>query len=363
MQIETIFKALADPTRLRIMRLLLAMELAVGELADVLAQSQPRVSRHIAILCDAGLAARRREGSWVFLHHMLSDMDGDSASESNVRCILARLLVEGENADPDFARICTSDRDHLDRIRATREQRASEYFSAIAEHWDHMRAMIAPEGIVEDALLDCLGTGRDSAASSQANKENVPRAPLGEVLDIGTGTGRIAELTAPFASHVTALDKSPEMLGLARVRLQSVPSEQLSLVQGNFSALPFKDASFDTILFHQVLHYAQAPEYALAEAGRVCRPGGRIAIVDLAAHNHEDLRRSHAHVRLGFDDSHIASMLRESGFALRTTRTLDGAELDVKIWAGRRSPTAAHNLPIHTRAAHHTPSVTTANSQ
>ena len=312
MAIETTMRALGDLTRLRIMRLIATMELAIGELAHALGQSQPRVSRHVAILCDAGLAERRREGSWVFLRQSLA------GGEQTVRAV-ARLLAAAEEEDAAFAHTCTEDRRHLAAIRETREKSAAEYFARHAGEWDRLRAILAPADAVERALVETLGS-----------------EPLGEVLDIGTGTGRIAELLEPAATRITGLDKSPEMLRLARARLQGLPAGRVELVQGDFSALPFAPGNFDTVVFHQVLHYATEPEYVLAEAARVCRAGGRIAIVDLAAHEREDLRRTHAHARLGFADEQMSAMLSRYGFEFDDGATVEGGELAVKVWTARR---------------------------
>ena len=314
MQIEAVTGALADPTRLRIMRLLGEMELAVGELAQVLGQSQPRVSRHVAILCDSGLAERRREGSWVFLRQAVS---ADSARP--LAGAVARLLAAAEEEDGEFAARCAEDRRHLAAIRSVREKGAADYFARHAGEWDRLRAMLSPAAKVEAALLKALG-----------------KQPLGRLLDIGTGTGRIAELLAPRADHVVALDRSPEMLRLARARLQQLPAERWELVQGDFAALPLERGSFDTVVFHQVLHYAHEPDYALHEAGRVCRPGGRIAIVDLAAHEREELRKRHAHVRLGFTDEQMLMSLTEAGFAPSLPVALPGKGLTTKIWIASR---------------------------
>lgn len=319
MSIETTIRALDDLTRLRIVRLLAAMELAVGELAHVLGQSQPRVSRHVAILADAGLVERRREGSWVFLRQ------SNGCGESTARAV-ARLLEVAEAEDSAFASACADDRRHLAAIRSARETNAAEYFARHAGEWDRLRALLAPADAVEDALLAALG-----------------EEPLGAVLDIGTGTGRIAELLEPSAEKVTGLDKSPEMLRLARARLQGIDPGRVELVQGDFGALPFADATFGTVVFHQVLHYASEPAFALAEAARVCRPGGRIAIVDLAAHDLEELRRDHAHVRLGFDNAQVATMLARHGFESEGTAMVDGGEVAVMVWTARRGePQVAH---------------------
>jgi len=307
-------RALADPTRLRIMRLLSAMELAVGELAQVLGQSQPRVSRHIGILCDAGLAERHREGSWVFLRSSVGRERGSTVGEA-----VARLLAAAEREDGDFAQACTEDRRQLAAIRAARETGAEAYFARHAEDWDELRKLHSADELVESRLKLALAD-----------------APLGEVLDIGTGTGRMAELFADGASRVVALDKSLDMLRVARAKLQNLDVGSVELVQGDFAALPFAAHSFDTVLLHQVLHFAQDPSAALAEAARVTRPGGRIAIVDFAAHGLEELRDRHAHVRLGFTDGAVDTLLTEAGYDPSPPIALDEGELVVKIWLGTR---------------------------
>ena len=322
MSILEALRALADPTRLRIMRLLASMELAVGELAQVLGQSQPRVSRHIKILCDAGLAERRREGGWVFLRAAVSD----AGAPDNLGTALARVLVNAEAADTAFGAQCAEDRQHLGVIRSAREASAADYFSRHAAEWDELRSLHIADGPVEAALGEMLS------------------GQIGRLLDVGTGTGRIAELFAARATRITALDKSPEMLRLARTRLQHLPAGHVTLVQGDFAQLPLADASFDTVLFHQVLHYAFAPQAVLAEAARVTAPGGRIVIVDFAPHEREELRTAHAHARLGFSDAQIAGLLTAAGFDPAGDRALPGHELIVKIWTGVRR-TALADFP------------------
>lgn len=317
MMIDEIFKALADPTRLRIARLLGTMELAVGELAQVLGQSQPRVSRHIGILCDAGLAERRREGSWVFLRQASA---GDNTDP--VIAAVQRLLATAELEMPDFAALCEADRRKLAAIRAARESAAEAYFARHAGEWDELRALHSPDGEVESVLREALAD-----------------APLGVMLDIGTGTGRMAELFAPDAERIVALDKNLEMLRVARAKLQHLPADRIELVQGDFGDLPFAAESFDTVLLHQVLHFAQEPAQALAEAARVIRPGGRIAIVDFASHSREELRTRHQHARLGFTDRQMTDLLKAAGFNAREPRALGDGELVVKVWiAVRRAP-------------------------
>ncbi|MEW4449076.1 metalloregulator ArsR/SmtB family transcription factor [Qipengyuania sp. JC766] len=314
MRIETIMRALADPTRLRIMRLLAAMELAVGELAQVLGQSQPRVSRHVGILCDAGLAQRHREGSWVFLRATIGRERGNATDEA-----IARLLAIAEQEDAEFREACDEDRRHLANIRSARESSAEAYFARHAEDWDELRKLHSPDPQVEESLAAAIG-----------------EESIGRMLDIGTGTGRMAEIFAEQADEVVALDKSLDMLRVARANLQNLPAGAVDLVQGDFSALPFPAGSFDTVLLHQVLHFAADPSVVLTEAARVTRGGGRIAIVDFAAHDREELRERFAHARLGFTDGAMRTLLSEAGYSPSSPIALEDGELVVKIWLGTR---------------------------
>lgn len=321
MDMTQLFKALADDSRLRIMLLLQVMELSVGELAAVLDQSQPRVSRHVRILAEAGLAERHKEGSWVFLRPALPRMTQAAAG------LLDAFLRRDEAVGPALAAQHAADRNQLDAIRAIREQRAADFFAQHAGQWDAIRSLHLPEADVESALADLIGD-----------------RPLGRLLDIGTGTGRMIELFAASAEHSTALDRSPEMLRLARAKLQHHAAGQVDLVQADFYSLPLADQGFDTILLHQVLHYAQNPQAVLDEAGRVAAPGARIAIVDFASHALEELRERDAHARLGFGDDQIAAMFDFAGFDLTQTRSLSGGALTVKIWLGRRHGEAPPTL-------------------
>jgi ArsR family transcriptional regulator len=261
----------------------------------------------------------------VFLHAAIGEN-----SAPPLGAAAARLLAVSEDDDPAFAARCAEDRRHLAAIRSARQASAEAYFARHAGDWDTLRSLHSADQPVEEALAAMLGAG-----------------PLGALLDVGTGTGRMAELFAPLASRVTGLDKSPEMLRAARARLDRLPSGAIDLVQGDFTSLPFIDSRFDTVLFHQVLHYAQEPEHVLAEAARVARPGGRIAIVDFAAHDREELRERHAHARLGFTDEQMLGFLADAGFASDDVRALPGQPLTVKIWTARKGadrPTSDDNL-------------------
>ncbi|WP_373487647.1 ArsR/SmtB family transcription factor [Blastomonas sp.] len=321
MDMALLFKALADDSRLRIMLLLQVMELSVGELAAVLDQSQPRVSRHVRILAEAGLAERHKEGSWVFLRPALSRRNDDAAK------LLDRFLRSDNALGAALQSQHLDDRRKLVAIREQREQRAADFFAGLASEWDAIRSLHLPEAEVEAALAEMINGGA-----------------LGRLLDIGTGTGRMIELFAASADHSVALDRSPEMLRLARAKLQHLDPRTVDLVQADFYALPLADASRDTILLHQVLHYAQNPEAVVAEAGRVAAPGARIAVVDFAPHGMEDLRERDAHARLGFSDEQIAAYFSATGFSLDQTRSLSGGALTVKIWIGVRAA-SPHVLP------------------
>jgi ubiquinone/menaquinone biosynthesis C-methylase UbiE len=312
-QISEIFRALSDDTRLRILLLLERMELSVGELAVILDQSQPRVSRHVRILAEAGLVVRRKEGSWVFLERFGTD--------GSVNTALARLLKpDNFNASPLEPQI-HDDLARLSMIAKQREESAAAYFAAHAEDWDSIRSLHVAESEVEKAILDLLG--RDRA--------------LGDLLDIGTGTGRMIELLGGQASAATAFDRSPDMLRLARARIAKTGGSQVRFIQGDFNALPIDGQSFDTIVLHQVLHYAHSPQQVIAEAGRVARRGARLLVVDFAPHEREELRERDAHVRLGFSDSQIAAMFGAAGFRTRTDVCLDGGDLSVKLWLGEKT--------------------------
>jgi len=311
--ILNIFRALADPTRLRIMLLLQKMELAVGELAQILNQSQPRISRHIRILDEAGLAERRKEGSWVFLKP-------GPASELEIlgRIFRSDTVVQSEQA--------MQDQQQLSLVRKARAEMAERYFAAHAEQWDAIRSLHLPEAEVERAMLALLQD-----------------APLGKMLDIGTGTGRMVELFGAAAQSVVAIDNSPEMLRLARAKLlesETVTGSSLvqktELKQGDFNHLPLENGAVDSVILHQVLHFAQHPEAVLVEVSRVLKSAGIVLIADFAAHDREDLRTEHAHARLGFSDDSMKHWLAASKLELVQTRTLDGGELTVKIWVARK---------------------------
>ncbi len=310
-----IFRALADATRLRIFSLLRTMELSVGELAQVLGQSQPRVSRHVKILCDAGLAERRKEGSWVFVAL------GEAAATQPV----AGAIDAWTQYEPDHWAVADAAR--LAAVRADRASSAAAWFEGHAGEWDAIRSLHVAESEVEAAMAAVLGTG-----------------PLGSLIDIGTGTGRMLELFGDQADSALGIDRSSEMLRLARAKLHDRPNTELR--QADLYALPMADGAADVAILHHVLHFAQQPGAAIAEAARVLGPGGRLLIVDFAPHDREELRTRNAHTRLGFADDQIAGWFGNAGLSLARTETLGGGELTVTLWLGRKSGASLREVPL-----------------
>jgi ArsR family transcriptional regulator len=302
------FQAVSDPTRLRILALVARMELSVGELAQLLEQSQPRVSRHVRILADAGIVERRKEGSWVFL--VLGE-------KQRTEPLLA--LVEAWLDEPTRA-IFDGDSKRLAAVRADRAEAAERYFAAQAEVWDSIRSLHVAEAQVERAIDRALGT-----------------RSLGTLVDVGTGTGRMIELLGPRASEAIGIDRSSDMLRLARAKLETA-GVRSSLRQGDMYALPLADGSADSIIIHQVLHYAHAPADAIAEAARVLAPGGTLLVVDFAAHEREELRTFDAHLRLGFADEAMEGWFEAAGLKVDLIEHLEGGELTVTLWRGIKTP-------------------------
>lgn len=314
-----VFRALADPTRMRIMHLLGTMELSVGELAQAVAQSQPRVSRHVKILAEAGMIERRKEGNWVFLRV------GTSAA-----CRTLMPLFDTIPASESEGLWLKADLARLAAIRADRVRAADEYFALHAEEWDAIRSLHVPEAEVERAMSAILGD-----------------APVRHLVDLGTGTGRMIELFGHRAGRVSAIDRSPDMLRLARSKLPEENGERVDLILGDFCDLPLTEGSADLITAHQILHYSPVPEKAIAEGARALAPDGRMLVVDFAPHDREELRSRDQHERLGFSDDQIRDWFEAAGMTLETTEALPGAELTVKLWLGRRDH--ANVLPIRER--------------
>ena len=313
LKLAALFQALADPTRLRILALLRSMELSVGELAQLLGQSQPRVSRHVRILSDSGLVGRRKEGSWVYLQ--LAEPGRTEA-----------LFDLATNVDPDANRLFASDAARLETIRADRAEAARRYFEAHAASWESVRSLHVEDAKIEDAIAGLLSD-----------------RPIGALLDIGTGTGRMLELFAPRSASAIGIDRSSEMLRLARVKLDEAGVSGASLRQGDMQALPLADSSADSIILHQVLHFAQQPGAAIAEAARVLAPGGQLLVIDFAQHDRAELKEQDAHLRLGFADDAMRGWFSAAGIHLDRIVRLSGGEHTVILWRGVKA--AASSKP------------------
>lgn len=321
---DTVLSALAaagEETRLRLLALLAEAELTVTELVTILGQSQPRISRHLKLLSEAGLIERHREGAWAFF---LMAQKGAAAGLG--RDILARLKTD----DPVLA----GDRARLSEVRRQRADQAARYFAAHAADWDELRALHVAEERVETAIREMIGDAR-----------------LNNLLDLGTGTGRMLELLAPLATHAVGMDQSPQMLALARARLEKAGLRNVQLRQGDIYALPVERDAYDLVIIHQVLHYLDDPARAVRETARALRPAGRLLIVDFAPHAEESLRANHAHRRLGFAPQEIEALLRDAGLDAVAQRDLvpnktEGGKLTVSLWLGRDARMIADPVPL-----------------
>jgi len=301
-------RAAGDPTRLRLLLLLRQAELTVSELIEIVGQSQPRVSRHLKLLGEAGLVERFKEGSWVFCR----------AADRGTGAELSRVIAE--LADPQAQE---ADKARLDHVRKGRAAAAAAYFKSNAAEWERIRALHAPEKDVETAITRHLTAGK-----------------IESFLDAGTGTGRMLELIAPHAGRAIGIDVSPDMLAIARDRLLRGNIQNAQVRLGDTYRLPFPNGAagsgFDVVLFHQVLHYLDDPQHAVAEAARVMTPGGKILIADFTPHKEEFLRDEFAHRRLGFSDREVEGWFAAAGLAPTGSETFapksEGQKLTVKIW-------------------------------
>jgi ArsR family transcriptional regulator len=305
--------AAGEPTRLRALALMSEGELAVGELASALDQSQPRVSRHLKLLTESGLAERAPEGAWVFCRL--------PQAGTPLRTLADALLALLDLSEPTFVQ----DRVRLDTIRAEREARASAYFERVAPQWNQLRSLHLPEAAIEAALLAAVGDSR-----------------FERHVDIGVGTGRMIALFADRAASSVGIDSSREMLGVARSELKGLAAGQLELRSGDAYRLPVASGAADLVTLHQVLHYLSDPDRALREAVRILAPGGLLLVADFAQHAHEFLRQDHAHRRLGFAAAEVSAWLQAAGADVTAVTALppDHAGLEgltVQIWRAERT--------------------------
>ncbi len=302
-------RAAGEETRLRLLVLCAHSELTVSELTQILGQSQPRVSRHLKLLCDAGLLDRYQEGSWVYYR----------LSAKSSASLLARTLVD---LVPESDPVVSRDLERLEAVKKARNIAAEEYFRENAAHWREIRSLHVPEEAVEAALL-----------------EMTAEYEIADFLDIGTGTGRMLELFGPKVEHAIGVDTSREMLSFARSAIEEAGLRNCQVRLADMYNLPFSSQTQDAILFHQVLHYAENPATAVSEAARLLKGGGILAIVDFAPHDLDSLRMDHAHRHMGFSESEIWHCCEQAGLVPGDFRKLEGDPLTVNIWTA--APAAA----------------------
>tara|TARA_R110002110_G_scaffold85816_2_gene223422 strand:- start:5748 stop:6722 length:975 start_codon:yes stop_codon:yes gene_type:complete len=317
-----LLRAAGEPNRLRILALCAQGDLTVSELTRILGESQPSVSRHLKLLCNAGLLERLQEGSWAFFH---------LASGTPTADILRSLIDQIDDATGLIAQ----DRRRLGEIKDARAKLAEAYFREAAGSWDQIRALHVDEGVVENAIQELLaGESLDS------------------LLDIGTGTGRMLQVLSDRVRVALGVDQSRDMLAVARINLSAPHYRNCNVRQADMYQLPFDDQSFDLVILHMVLHFADEPGDAIREAARVLKPGGAFVVVDFAPHTMEELRDHHAHRRLGFREEEVDRWAADHGLQTIDIRNLPGDSLDVTIWKTRRpADVQSIGTPIRPRAS------------
>lgn len=305
-----LLRAAGEPTRLRLLALLAEGDLTVSDLIEILGQSQPRISRHLKLLSEAGLLERYQEGAWAF--YRLTDQGYGSG-------FITSLVKQINSDDPQVAR----DRERLEVVREKRSQRALEYFSQNAAAWNQIRSLHIDEKRVEASMLELVGDAKISV-----------------MLDLGTGTGRVLELFSHLFEKGIGLDASRDMLSIARSSLDKANLSRVQTRQGDMYHLPVQPNSIDLITIHQVLHYLDDPAGAIRESAKALSPGGRLLIADFAPHELEFLQVDHAHVRLGFSDQQMREWLEAANLEVVKTAKLepennDSEKLTVCLWLAK----------------------------
>jgi ubiquinone/menaquinone biosynthesis C-methylase UbiE len=308
-------KAAAESTRIRVMFILSHGELNVSELTYVLGQSQPRVSRHLKLMTEAGLLSRHKEGNWVLFRLRNEGLGG----------ALARALVDMLSTKDS---LLSEDLVRLEEVKRQREEKAAAYFSANAASWSELRSLHVDEESVERAMGQMLASPN-----------------IGTLVDLGTGTGRVLEVFSKQASKLLGVDSSRDMLAIARTNLERLGLRP-ELRQSDIYALPLPDASADVVTIHQVLHFLDEPQKALLEARRILAADGKLLVVDFAPHELEELREDHAHRRLGISAEQMTAWFNRAGLTLERHEVLDPPwlkdrkGLTVSLWLAR--PVAAN---------------------
>ena len=309
-QAVAVLRAAAEPTRLRVLALLAREELAVLELCRVLGQSQPRVSRHLKLMSDAGLVERFPDGAWVFYR---------LTSSPPVRGVIDKALALVGETDAVRER----DGERLALVGGERARQADVYFADNAARWDEIRSLHTSEAEVEAAILEAAGPG-----------------PHGRLVDLGSGSGRMLTLLGGTAGSAVGLDLSRRMLNIARLRIVEAGLTACELRHGDILDTGLATGEADLVVVHQVLHFLSDPAAALREAARLTSAGGRLLVIDFAPHDLEFLRSEHRHRRLGFSDAEMERWLTACGLEAPTVCTLAAATADgltVKIWSADRS--------------------------
>ena len=311
----SILRAAGEPTRLRLLALLSQYDLTVSDLVDILGQSQPRISRHLKLLSEAGLLERYQEGAWANFR-----MVDQGPGQDMLEVLIARL----DRTDPQIER----DFERLNTVREKRAAEAAEYFSSNASDWDKIRSLYVDENQVEAAMLAMIGNEKNSA-----------------MLDLGTGTGRVLELFSHLYDKGVGIDASRDMLSIARARLDKAGLSRVQTRHGDLYHLPTAPGSFDIVTIHQVLHYLQDPGGAIREAGKALARGGRLLVVDFAPHDMEFLREDHAHMRMGFSEKQMQDWMKDAGLRSVTSQHLEpdtsstnkSQKITVGLWLGHKS--------------------------
>ena len=307
-RVVEVLRAAGEPTRLRILSLLRREELSVMELALVLGQSQPRVSRHLKLLTEAEIVERFPDGSWVFYR---------LGGEERAVALAIRALDAVDRSDVTLAR----DAEQLTAVRDTRETAAADYFARNAARWDEIRSLYVAEEAVEAAVLAAAGEG-----------------PFNRLVDLGTGSGRMLRLLGPQSQRGVGLDQSQQMLNIARAETTRAGLATVELRHGDVFDTRLPSGWADLVVVHQVLHYLSDPAAAVAEAARLVAPDGRLLIVDFAPHGFEFLRAEHQHRRLGFADAEMGRWLKAVGLTAAAPMKLppEIQGLTVTIWSATR---------------------------